>query len=927
MYRITVGICSLVLFLPPAQLFAQRNRITGAIQDSRRTALRGHVSPQALQENDQGEVDPSSSLTSLTIVLQPSDAQQADLEQFLRDQQDPASLQYHRWLTPEEYAERFGASAADTQKITAWLEQHNLKVTGVARARNAITFSGIAADVESAFGTRLHHFDVNGRRHFANTTDPTIPSALSGVVLSVRGLNDFRMPPKRVKLAPLYNSSSGRHYLSPDDVATIYNIQPLYAAGYDGTGQKIVVAGQTAIDVTDIQSFRSRFGLPASDPQVVLVPNLRDPGTSTDDLPEADLDVEWTGATARGATIIYVYSFDVMDAVQYAIDQNLAPVLSLSYGLCEPLTSLSDMRTMQSWARQANAQGMTWLNASGDSGGADCYAGSSRNSTLSADAPASIPEVTGVGGTEFDEGGGTYWNTSNGPTGSSVMSYIPEKVWNDSTTNDPAAGGGGVSVVFTKPAWQAGAGVPNDGARDVPDVSLSASASHDGYLMFTGGQLQAVGGTSVSAPIFAGMASLINHYLVSNQVQAAPGLGNMNPRLYSLAQLSPDVFHDIVNGNNIVAITCTSRQRNCTAGNYGYSAGPGYDLASGLGSVDALRLVSAWNGGSGALIRASSSMALALNAAAITPDDSVIVTATVKSSNGVTPQGNVTFLQGTAVLGTVALAGSSGKATATLTVSGSLLTLGDGAITARYDGDAAIAGTTASVNVSVVTASGTPSVTGLENAASFRAQFAPGMLLAVFGSQFTPVSIIASTVPLPGRMGGVTATVNGVSAPLYYVSSGQLNIQVPFETPVNTTATLVVTANGHSTSRTFSVVPAAPGIFADANGAPVPNTSARRGQIVTLYITGGGNNSPAVATGAAPSADTPLTNLPKPALAVTLTVGGRTAAIQFIGTPAGLVGVTQINYQVPSGAALGTQPVVVTVNGVASQQANLTVTN
>jgi uncharacterized protein (TIGR03437 family) len=890
--------------------------------------LRGHVPPHALPENDQGEVDPSLSLTSLTVVLQPSDAQQADLEQFLHDQQDPASADYHRWLTPEQYADRFGASVADTQKISAWLEQHNLKVTSVARGRNAITFSGAAADVESAFATRLHRYDVNGQLHFANSTDPTIPTVFSGVVLAVRGLHDFRMPPKRFRVQPLYNSSSGKHYISPDDLATIYNIQPLYAAGYDGTGQKIVVAGQTQIDVTDIQSFRSRFGLPAFDPQTILVPNLKDPGTSTDDLPEADLDIEWSGATARGATIIYVYSFDVMDAVQYAIDQNLAPVLSVSYGLCEPLTSLSDMRTMQSWARQANTQGMTWMNASGDSGGADCYAGSTKVSTLSVDAPASIPEVTGLGGTEFDESGGTYWNSSNGPTGASVMSYIPEKVWNDSTTNNPSSGGGGASMVFTKPAWQAGAGVPNDNARDVPDVSLTASASHDGYLLYSSGQLQAVGGTSVSAPVFAGMAGILNHYLVSNQVQAAAGLGNMNPRLYALAQTSPDAFHDIVNGNNTVSITCTARQRNCTSGDYGYSAGAGYDLASGLGSVDALRLVSAWSGGSGALMRASSTTAVGLNADAITPDDSVIVTATVKSSNGVTPQGNVTFLQGTATLGTAALAGSGGKATATLTVSGSQLGLGEGAITAKFDGDATIAGSTASVNVSVVTSSGgTPSLTALENAASYRQQFAPGMLMAVFGSQLSPVALSAPIIPLPSRMGEVTATVNGVTAPLLYVSTGQLNIQVPYETPVNTTATLVVTANGRSTSRTFAVVPAAPGIFADTNGAPVPNTTAKRGQIVTLFITGGGNNSPAVATGATPSADTPVANLPKPALSVALTVGVQAATIQFIGTPSGLVGVTQINYQVPSGVALGTQPVVVTVNGVASQQASLKVTN
>ena len=186
------------------------------------------------------------------------------------------------------------------------------------------------------------------------------------------------MEPKAVirpasALEPDYTSStSGNHYLSPDDFGTIYNIKALWNAGYDGTGQKIVIAGQTRVDLTDIQAFRAKFQLPAADPQLILVPNTRDPGTVKSDLGEADLDLEWSGGTAPQAALIYVYSADVMDAVQYAIDQNLAPVLSVSYGLCEPLTSRSDMLAMQSWARQANAQGMTWMNASGDSGGADC---------------------------------------------------------------------------------------------------------------------------------------------------------------------------------------------------------------------------------------------------------------------------------------------------------------------------------------------------------------------------------------------------------------------------------------------------------------------------------------------------------------------------------------------------------------------------
>src|ERR1035438_8163007 len=263
-------------------------------------------------------------------------------------------------------------------KITAWLEQHNLHVTTVGRGRTSVAFTGSAGDVGQAFQISFHRYSVDGLTHF---------------------LHDFRMQPKAVlhaTLDPNYNSSSsGNHYLSPDDLGTIYNIKALWNSGYDGTGQKVVIAGQTRVALTDIQQFRAKFQLPASDPQLMLVPNTRDPGTVKGDLGEADLDLEWAGATAPQATLVYVYSYNVTDAVQYAIAQNLAPVLSVSYGLCEPLSLNSDMLAMQSWARQANAQGMTWMNAAGDSGGADCLSGTSSNGAgLAVDSPADVPEVT-----------------------------------------------------------------------------------------------------------------------------------------------------------------------------------------------------------------------------------------------------------------------------------------------------------------------------------------------------------------------------------------------------------------------------------------------------------------------------------------------------------------------------------------------------
>lgn len=922
--------------LPGALPAAQRNRIVGPIDNRNRVALRGHIHPKALPENDQGRVDASLTLPYVTMVLKPSPAQQADLEQLLAQQQDPSSANYHRWLTPEEYADRFGVSQDDLNQIVAWVQQQHLTVVGVARGRNWVAFSGSARQVESAFGTEIHYYQADGRMHFANATEPSVPAAFEAVVSEIHGLTDFRLRPAArpanqlspISAQPHYNSSKGNHYLAPDDLSTIYNIQPLYDAGVDGTGQKIVVVGQTQIKLSDIQQYRTYFNLPANDPQIVLVPNATDPGIVQADLGEADLDLELSGAVARNATIIYVYSDDVEVSAQYAVDQNLAPVLSMSYGLCEAETTSSDARTQQSWARQANAQGMTWLAASGDSGGADCVGSSSRTSFgLSVDMPASIPEVTGIGGTEFNEGSGNYWNTTNSANHASALSYIPETAWNDSAADgSPSATGGGASVNFSKPVWQTGLGVPNDGARDVPDVSLSGSADHDAYLFYSGGTLQGVGGTSVGAPSFAGMMALLNQYLISKGFQPSAGLGNINPRLYSLAQTMPNVFHDITTGDNLVN-PCPPRARSCTPTLVGFTAGPGYDQVTGLGSVNTYNLVTAWNVGGFTTSRSTPALVLSLNAANITLADSTVVTATVKSSDGGTPSGTVAFFVGATALGTATLKGSGGAATATLTVNGTQLTLGTVTITAQYSGDGAYNGATASVTLIVSAGtSGPPSITGLTNGASFRQAYAPGMVLTVFGAQLAAATASASSVPLPRQLAGVSAAINGVAAPLYYVSPGQLNVQIPYETAVNSTVLLSVTNNGQVASASFRVAAAAPGIFTNSSGAPVPNTSAARGQIVSLYITGDGSILPALATGSAPAPGTPVGNLPKPQQAVSVTVGGVAAPIQFIGIPVGLVGVTQINYQIPSQAPLGSEPVVVTVGGVSSPPATLQVT-
>lgn len=914
-------------------LMAQASRVTSPIDNSRRVPLTGHAHPLARPEFDRGAVDSSLALTSITLMLKQSPSQQTELAQLLAAQQDPSSPDYHRWLSPEEYADRFGVSSDDIAKITNWLAQQGFKVTTVARGRNWVSFSGTAGQVARAFGAEIHNYEVNGEMRYASSTEPSIPAVFGNVVQGIRGLSNFRMKPMlkphsavpATNAQPLYTSNSGNHYIAPDDFATIYDLKPLYNAGITGSGQKLVVAGQTQINISDIASFRSRFNLPANNPQVMLVPNTQDPGLSQNDLPEADLDLELSGAAAPNASILFLYSDDVMNAVQYAIDQNLAPVISISYGSCEPETPTSDALMFQQWAQQGNAEGITWIAASGDSGGADCVAqNDNTDGEASVDVPGSIPEVTGLGGTEFNEGGGQFWSSTNNTNSGSAVSYIPEVVWNDSTPNNPSASGGGVSVIFTKPSWQTGPGVPNNSGRDVPDISLAASADHDGFMIISGGQLQIYGGTSVASPSFAGIATLLNQYLVSKGIQSRPGLGNMNMKLYPLAQTAAGAFHDITAGNNIVTVTCTARARNCTPGSYGFNAGAGYDLATGLGSIDVNEFFIAWSGGSVSSPRATPSVTVTAAASSIVASASTTVTANVTSSNGGTPTGTISFSYNGVSLGTATLSGSGGSASASVTVSGSQLAVGTNSITAQYSGDSSYSPASASITIDVTAASGLPTITTLANGASFRQGFAPGEVLTIFGSALAPAASSASTVPLPAQLGGVSVSVNGVPAPLYYVSPSQLNVQIPYETPANTTVSLQVTNNGQIVNSTFGTQAAAPGIFTDATGGLVPDKTASAGQTLSLYLTGAGAVSPSIATGAAPPVGTAVASLPVPVLALNVSVGGIIVQPVFVGIPAELVGVVQVNFTVPSGLS-GAQPVAVNMGGVSSPPATLTI--
>jgi uncharacterized protein (TIGR03437 family) len=869
-------------------------------------------------------------MQAVRLYFKPSASQQTALRQLLANQQNPASADFHKWLTPEQYADRFGLSQNDVSKIRAWLQSQELQVQRVARGRAWIEFSGTARQLETAFHTEIHQYLENGKLYYANSTDPSIPAALSDIVLGLHGLHNFR-PKPRSKMSgqvPEDTTGNGQHHMAPDDFATIYDVTPLFTAGINGAGQKLVIVGQTDINLSDIEAFRSHFNLPPINLQQILVPQQPDPGISPDDLVEADLDLEWSGAVARNANIIFVKAPDVFTSLQEAIDQDYAPVISMSYGECES-GNLVDLPSQRQMAQQGSAEGITWLAAAGDHGAAECedQGATVAENGLAVYEPGSVPEVTSMGGSEFNEGNGAYWSGTNSANGASALSYIPEKVWNADARLQ--AGGGGTSVFFPKPVWQTGPGVPNDNYRNVPDLSIASSVDHDGYYVYTGGSLGVSGGTSVAAPTMAGIVTLLNQYLVSSGAHKQAGLGNINPTLYRMGENSTGAFHDITAGNN--SVPCVIGSPDCTTGTMGYNAGPGYDRASGLGSPDAYNLVHQWTSNSP-------------TASAVVPSiDSNPVFEQAANSSGDRWMFTITLTEEAGVATTLTGFTINGQSYDVSTVFGTAQIPSDGSVSSTGLGLANLAVPTNVVfGFSGVDAGGKqwsqqltipfdgpqpqPVIRGASNAASGQQSYAPGMILSLYGTALGDFAQSAGTIPLPKYLATFQAAVNSAIAPIYYVSPNQANIQIPYETPLGPATVVVGTTYLNSSNFNINIVAAAPGIFMTNGFAAAPFSSAARGQTTTLFITGDGAVSPALATGSSPSSGTPVSQLPKPTLPVKLTVAGLPATIAFYGIPSGLVGVTQINYVIPADTPVGVQPVVVTVGGVASQAANLTVT-
>ena len=554
-----------------------------------RVVLPGNVHPLATPDRDVGPVDPATPLDRMILVLRRPPAAEAALDALLEAQHDPASSDYHRWISPEEFGARFGASDAEIGRVIGWLQDQGLAIDSVARGRGWIDFSGTASQVESAFATRLREFDAAGARHRGNAVDPSVPGAIASVVRGIVSLHDFRRKSSPVA-APQNTDFFGGHCLGPADFARIYGLDPLYQQGIDGTGVKIAVVGRVEIALSDVRSFRSGFGLPANDPSIVV--NGPDPGIwNTSEEQEADLDVEWSGGVAPGAQVAFVVSkstasTDGVDlSAQYIVDHDLADVMTTSFGDCESDLGAAGNAFYTDLWRQAAAQGITSLVSSGDTGYSECDPGNAGHGTGPAvNGLCSPPDAVCVGGTMFDDQAqpSLYWTNPPDPvTRLSVLSYIPETGWNESSGGALARGlwssGGGPSAVHAKPWWQAGPGIEPGGFRETPDVSVNAG-THDGYsiVQADNGGAAVLGGTSASAPALAGVLALIVQ-------KTGERHGNANPVLYAVAAETPAAFHDVATGNNDVP------------GVDGFDCGPGYDMVTGVGSPDAFALAQAWH--------------------------------------------------------------------------------------------------------------------------------------------------------------------------------------------------------------------------------------------------------------------------------------------------------------------------------------------
>ena len=691
--------------------------ITQNIREDQLVSLAGNTRKEMTPANDRGLVYDGLVLQMYLQLNRAPEVQQA-MDDLVNRLHDPNSPQFHHWLTSDQIATQFGPAESDVQTVTNWLQSHGFTVKYIYPANAVIDFFGPASAIREAFHTEMHNLLVNGKPHMANASDPKIPAALAAAIHGVVSLNNFR-PHAMNRLHAHYTfPDNSFEAVVPDDLYTIYDFHPVYAAGVTGEGQTIaVVEDSNVYSEADWQTFRTTFGLTKRfphgsftqiHPRAANGAPCRDPGVNIDDA-ESELDAEWSSAAAPNAQIIVASCADtpanLTSGVLIALQNMLAgggptpASVSDSYGGGESEDGASYNAYIRSLYETAVLQGISLFVASGDGGGDD------DNSDLFVEAAThginaigfgSTPFNVAVGGTDFADTyfgtNGTYWSSTNGPYYGSALSYVPEIPWNNSCAGSlfasyngyattygingfcnsglsqskygdiagsgaPSGCGYGAPSIpgvvsgtcrgYEKPLWQRLVrGNPNDGVRDLPDVSLFAGGDIWGHSYVfcysdpTQGYFGAPctgapahwaggGGTSFAAPIMAGIQALINEATGERQ-------GNPDFVYYALAAVEFDfdkinncnatlgnqtdahcVFHDITLGDNVVDCKPLKDRDGVTIGTFNcyipsgrigvmslsntsyepaFQATPGWDFATGLGSVDAYNLVKSWPG-------------------------------------------------------------------------------------------------------------------------------------------------------------------------------------------------------------------------------------------------------------------------------------------------------------------------------------------
>ena len=759
---LTAGICQMSLAQATAasssiaapRPVAQANRIAANADLGPQTQLTGHIPAWVTPVHQTAAAVDLSTPIRISLVLRRDPAVEAALDQLLADQQNPASPHFHQWLTPEQLGALYGPTQSDLDAITSWATSQGLTVASLQPNRVILELSGTLAAFSSAFHTSFANFTFGDQVRLSATSEPSIPTAFGAVIQSIHGLTETHLQPQsrfslhtlpaataKSQAAPTPQTTftnPTEHFMLPNDFAVIYDIASVYSGGDTGAtiasaAQHVAIIGESRIVAADMTNFEGIAGLPSSQPNTIIAGS--DPGTSTGGAGgEATLDVQRVLSTAPGAQVDLVISgnsgnSDGIDiAIAYNINTLRDPIMTISFGGCEAQAGQSAATFYNTEFQTAAGEGMSVFVSSDDSGAAGCDANFSTapaNQLLSINDLCSSTYVTCVGGTEFNDSANpsVYWASSNSQPGNeSALSYIPEGAWNEpDATNSSgtftgyqvAATGGGSSVYIARPSWQTGATFPSGSFRLTPDVSFSA-ADHDGYIgCFAGGGGSCIttnngtpfvifSGTSAAAPSMAGIAALINTKLGSAQ-------GNMNPLIYRVAAATPAAIHDATVASSGVTGCTTATPSMCnnstpgpstlTGGLAGYALLTGYDEATGLGSLDVAKFLSA---ASVTTVATSLSATALPNPAVINQTVTLTATLTPGTSTS-TPTGTVQFYSNGVAIGSPATLTANVASTTY-----SFATAGTYAITATYSGDTNFAPSTASAVSLVIN---TPSFT------------------------------------------------------------------------------------------------------------------------------------------------------------------------------------------------------------------------